>query len=102
MGKLKDEMKKTRKVSELIKAIMSTDLKIYSNEIAKLVQKLLNDETKIPQVVLNQEIEFHALNDASKNYEDEFKCRVEVVVAENSKEPKSMQALPGKAAILVE
>ena len=101
VGKLKDEMKKTRKVSELIKAIMSTDLKIYSNEIAKLVQKLLNDETKIPQVVLSQEIEFRSLNNASKIYEDEFKCSVEVIVAENSKEPKSKQALPGKSAILV-
>ena len=98
----KSTRKKTRNVGALIKALMSTDLKIYGNAIAKLVHKLLNDETKIPKVVLNQEIEFHSLNDASKNYEDEFKCSVEVIVAENSKEPKSKQALPGKAAILVE
>ena len=98
---LKSEMGKTRNANELIKALMSTDLKIYSHEITKFIPKLLNDETKIPQVVLNQDIEFHALNDASKNYEDEFKCKIEVIIAEKSKEMKAKQSLPGKAAILV-
>ena len=102
MEKLKNEMKKTRKADELMKILMSSDLKIYSHEINKLVHKLLTDETKIPQVVLSQETEFHALNDASKNYEEEFKCKVEIMLAEKSKEIKGKQALPSKAAILVE
>ena len=102
MENLKNEIKKTRNLNELIKALMSTDLKIYSHQITKLVPKLINDETKIPQVVLSQDIEFHALNDASKNYENEFKCKVEVMVADKAKEIKAKQALPAKAAILVE
>jgi len=102
MEKLSNEMKKTRNSNELIMSLMATDLKIYSHEIAKLVPKLLNDETKIPKVVLGQEAEFHALNDASESYENEFKCKVEVIVAEKSSEIKAKQALPGKAAIFVE
>jgi len=79
MEKLKEEMKNTRNLSELIKFLMSTDLKIYGNEITKLVQKLLGDETKIPPIVLTQDTEFHALNSASKNYEKELKCSVEAL-----------------------
>ena len=81
--------------------MMASDLKIYGHEITRLVPKLLDDETRIPQVALNQEIEFHALNDASKDYESEFKCNFEVIAAEKSNEIKAKQALPGKAAILV-
>ncbi|MDP3765455.1 MAG: leucine--tRNA ligase [Nanoarchaeota archaeon] len=102
MEKLRNGMGKTRNHTDLIKFLMNTDLKIYSHEISKLVPKLLNDETKIPQVVLNQEIEFHALNDASDDYENEFKCNVEVIVAEKSSEVKAKQALPFKVAIFVE
>jgi len=102
MEKLKGCIKKTRNMSEVIKNVMSPDMRIYGQEITKLVPRLLNDETKIPQFVLSQETEFHALNDASEEYKDEFKCNVEVIVAENSKEAKAKQSLPGKAAIIVE
>ncbi|MBI2101735.1 leucine--tRNA ligase [Candidatus Woesearchaeota archaeon] len=100
--KLKLEMKKTRNTAEIIKALIAGDLKVYGQEISKLAPRLLNDETKIPHLVLSQDAEFHALNDASAGYESEFKCKVEVIVAENSKEAKARQSLPGKAAILVE
>ncbi|MBI3035480.1 leucine--tRNA ligase [Candidatus Woesearchaeota archaeon] len=102
MERLKIEMKKTRNEGEITKSLISSDLKVYGNEISRLVARLLSDETRIPQVVLNQDIEFHALNDASGSYEDEFKCRVEVIVADKAKEIKAKQALPSKAAILVE
>jgi len=62
----------------------------------------LNDASKIPRIVLDQGLELDSLNDASKGYEKEFKCKVEVRASENSKEPKAKNALPGKAAILVE
>ena len=102
MEKTRQEMKKTRNAGEIIKALMSADLKVYGQEIARLVPKLLSDETRIPKFVLGQDVEFHAINDASKNYEGEFKCKVEAIIAENSKEPKAKQAMPSKAAILVE
>jgi len=102
MDKLKDDMKKTRNVNDIIKSLMLTDLKLYGHEISRLAPKLLNDETKIPPIVLGQDAEFHALNDALDSYKSEFKCNVEVIVAEKSKELKAKQAMPSKAAILVE
>jgi len=102
MSKLKDEMQNTRNTGELIKKIMASDLRIYGQEIAKLIPKLLNDATKIPEAVLDHESEFHALDNVSRDYEKELKCDVKVIAAENSKEAKAKQALPGKAAILVE
>ena len=102
MAKLTEELVKTRNQGEIMKAIMSSDLRIYGQEISKLVPKLLNDPAKIPQAALSQDIELNSLNDASKNYGEEFGCKAEVIIAENSKEPKARQALPGKAAILVE
>src|SRR3989338_143480 len=59
MEQLRIQIKRTRNSGEIIKALMATDLKIYSHEISKLVLKLLNDETKIPKLVLSQEVEFH-------------------------------------------
>ena len=102
MDKLKDEINKSRNIMQITKSIMSTDLKIYGNELTKLIPKLVQDETKLPQFVLGQDAEFHAINDASKNYEDEFKCKVEVTIAENSNEAKAKQSMPFKVAILVE
>jgi len=102
MLKLKDIMKRTRNAGEIIKEIISGDLKIYDQEITKLVPKLLKHETKIPQTVLDQNIEFHALNDSSENFAEEFKCNFEVIISEKTKDEKAKQALPSKLAILVE
>src|SRR3989338_441189 len=96
---LKNEMAKTRNVGDIMKKIMSTDLKIYGQEITKIVPRLVNDETRIPHTVIGQDAEFHALNGAAKEIQEEFKCDVEIIVAENSKEAKAKQSLPGKAAI---
>ena len=102
MEKLKAEIEKTRSHADIIKALMSSGLKMHGQEISKLVPKFLNDTTKVPQFISEQESEFRALKDAAEDYKNEFRCEVEVIAGENSKEPKSRQAMPGKAAILVE
>ena len=99
---LKKEMKRTRNISELIKILMNSDLKTYGQDIIKLVPRLLNDEAKIPQVILSQDSEYHALIDSSTDFENEFKCKVEIIIAENSKETKAKQAIPSKVAIYIE
>lgn len=99
---VKSQMEKTRNPGDLIKKMAEGNLKAYSREIAKLVPKLLDDETKIPKIVLEQNAEIDALNGTLSGYEEEFKCSVEVVAAENTDHPKSRQAFPSKAAILVE
>lgn len=100
--KLKVLMQKTRNTNELMKELMSSDMKQHGNEITKLIPKFIGDKTKIPEFVLEQEIEIQALRDASENYEEEFKCKIKVITAEESIEEKSKQAMPGKVAILVE
>src|SRR3989338_6250651 len=102
MEKLKSSVQKTRNTGELMKEMISSELKQHGNEITKLIPKLLSDKAKIPEFVLGQEAEMKALIGASENYEEEFKCRIEVIAAEESKEAKAKQAMPGKAAILVE
>ena len=80
---------------------MSTELRVYGNEITRMIPSFVKDETKVPQHVLSQDIEFNALSNA-KDFEQEFKCKFEILVSENSKYAKAKQALPSKAAILVE
>ena len=96
---IKAILSETRNTGEIIKKIMATSLKSHGAEISKMVPRILNDTNKIPQFDLKQSAELNALKDSSKVYENEFNCNVEVVAAENSKEPKAKQALPGKAAI---
>ena len=95
--KLKREMKKTRNVSELIKAVM---VKEHGKDISSLVQKLVKDTKRIPEVII--ENEFDVLNENKRMIEKEFNCEVEIIRAEESKEGKAKNAMPGKVAILVE
>ena len=99
---LKDCMKETRNAGEILKMIMSTRLKPHGQEISRIVPRLVNDPSKIPQFKLSQDAEFNALKETAKSYGQELKCKIEVVLAENSKEQKAGQAMPGKAAILIE
>ena len=102
VGVLRELMQETRNAGELLKKVMSTHLKAHGQEISRLVPKLANDISKIPHFDLAQETEMTALKDAAKNYAEELKCKIEVIAAEKSNETKAKQAMPGKAAILVE
>ncbi|MBW2975873.1 leucine--tRNA ligase [Candidatus Woesearchaeota archaeon] len=95
--KLKKEIEKTRNVGEIIKEVM---LKEHGKEISALVPKLVKDPTKIPEIVIDNESE--VLNENKDMIEKKFGCKVDVIKAEESKEAKARQAMPGKAAILVE
>ncbi|MBI4143464.1 class I tRNA ligase family protein, partial [Candidatus Woesearchaeota archaeon] len=102
LKKLKGLLSDTRDASQIIRKLMSTQLKSHGQEISRMVPKLLNDINRIPSIIMPQEDEINALDNASKNYGEEFKCGVEIINAESSKEQKARQAMPGKAAILVE
>ncbi|MBI2659869.1 leucine--tRNA ligase [Candidatus Woesearchaeota archaeon] len=102
LKKMKILLNETRNASDIIKELMASQLKAHGQEISKMVSKLLNDINKIPSIIMSQENEISSLNNAAKDYANEFKCEIEVISAESSKEPKSKQAMPGKAAILVE
>ncbi|MBN2367612.1 hypothetical protein JXC34_01230, partial [Candidatus Woesearchaeota archaeon] len=52
--------------------------------------------------VTDQEKGFRTLTESRDFFEQEFKCKVEVMKAEDSTENKAKQALPNKPALLVE
>ena len=73
--------------------------KTHTKEIAQIVNSLVKDPSKIPEVILDQKTELSILKQV--NFE-EFNADIEIITAENSTENKAKQALPGKVAILVE
>jgi len=95
--RLKKEMEKTRNVGEIIKAVMAKE---HGKDISALVPKLVKDTKKIPEAIIENEDE--VLNENKKMIEKEFNCEVEIIKAEKSQEGKAKQAMPGKAAILIE
>ncbi|MBW2999341.1 leucine--tRNA ligase [Candidatus Woesearchaeota archaeon] len=99
---LRKQIDKTRDVKEIIKNLMATELKEYGKEITKLVPKLLANVGKIPEVVLDQDTEFNTLQNSKEFLKSEFESEVEIVKAEQSKEPKAKSAMPGKTAIVIE
>ena len=81
---------------------MAGDLKIYGKEISKITPKLVRDVSKIPEIVLGQDIEFNNLENNKHKIEKEFLCKVEVLKAEDSKEATANLAMPGNPAIIIE
>ena len=99
---VKKKLGSTRNAGEIIKAVLEEEnLKRYGKDISKMVVSLVKDPSKLPAVITSQEEEFIALNDAVDFLNTEFGCKIEVVKAEESKEAKARQAIPGKPAILV-
>ncbi|MFH1588895.1 MAG: leucine--tRNA ligase, partial [Candidatus Diapherotrites archaeon] len=101
MNEFKKQLSKTRNTGELMKSIMSTELKSHGKEITKLIPRLLKDESRIPKFVASQEEELKVFNDNIDELNDEFNCEIELIKEQDSKEAKASQALPCKPAILV-
>jgi leucyl-tRNA synthetase len=96
---LKKILDKTRNTGEIMKQLMSKpDYKKYGKDVSALIPKLVKDTSKLPEVVLSQEMEAKALNEKIK---EEFKVNIIINKAEGSQEAKAKQALPGKPAILI-
>jgi len=97
---LKAELQNSRDFKVLICAVMKNDsLKRYAKDITKIIQKVA--KTGI-DFVSNQDVEFTTINQSKEFFENEFKAKIEVIKAQDSKENKANQAVPGKVAILVE
>ncbi|MGV8087101.1 MAG: leucine--tRNA ligase [Candidatus Woesearchaeota archaeon] len=87
-----------RNISELSKNIMGSELKKHGQEIMKILPKIID---KLPEQILNSEIERNSFLDVRVDLESQFKCDVKIVFAEDSNELKAKQAAPGKPAIVV-
>ncbi|MFC1733116.1 leucine--tRNA ligase [candidate division KSB1 bacterium] len=98
---LKQTLIKTRNPGEILKAIMKTELKKYGKEISKMTPKLVADVTKLPKILLSLGEEYDSLNNNKDSIAKEFNADVKIIRADDSKEAKANNAMPGKAAILI-
>jgi len=99
----KKELENTRDVKDLIGVCMKdAEFRKHGKDITKLIPKYVKEPSRIPSAVLNQKTEFETLENAKKELEEEFSCKVEIEKAQDSEEQKAKQAMPGKPAILVE
>ncbi len=99
---IKEQLEKTRNGSEIIKAVMSTDLKKQGQNITKLIPKILKDPSKLPIINLNKQQEKTWLNENITNMKSELDCEIEIVDEESAKNSKASSAFPAKPAIKIE
>jgi leucyl-tRNA synthetase len=97
--KLKKVLDETRNTGEIIKKVM---IKEHGKEISSLVPRLVKDVTKLPSTVTSQDYELKVLKENMDFLINEFKAPVAILKAEESKEAKARNAMPGKPAILVQ
>ncbi|MFC1801074.1 leucine--tRNA ligase [Nanoarchaeota archaeon] len=97
---LKQSLTETRDFKDLLNKTMIDDLKQHGKDITKIIPKYVKLGS-VPEAT-NQELENktleHAKDFLSKKYSN---TQIEVINAEDSKESKANQAMPGKPAILV-
>jgi len=88
----KEELKKTRELSKLIKKVMVQE---HAKEISKIIPSLLRNESKIPKVVLTQQKEFRVLEKNRELLEKEL--NIEIEIRRNNE-----KAMPSKPSIKIE
>jgi len=94
--KLKIEFEKTRNIGDLIKKLM---IKEHGKEISNIISSVVKDPTKLPETVLSLDIEYNYLVENKSEFENKYKCEVEIL--KDSKENKAKQASPGRVGVLV-
>ena len=96
---IQKEMKDSRDFKIIMSKIMeNTEMKKHSKDIMKIIQKSL--KTGIDNIS-SQNKEFKIINESKEFFKKEFSAEIEITKAEDSKEAKAQQALPGKVAIVV-
>lgn len=102
VAKLKEILKQTRKMPEIMQQIITEETKPYAKDISKIIPKLIKDQSKLPEAETNQDSEINALEESQQSIEQEFKSPIEIIREEETKEQKAKNAMPGKPAILLE
>ena len=96
--KLKEQIKHTRVVSQLIEKTKDND---HMDQIPKLIQDALKDQSKIPEIVLDQETEIYALTLHKHIISSRLGLEIEILKEQDSSNPKAKSALASKPAILL-
>ena len=99
---LKEQLKRTRNQGDIMKVVLQNpECKVRAGEVAALVQKVLKDPSRIPEMVLHQEAAYQFLKDGVSFFRELCGGEIEVVKEQESAEEKAKQALPGKPSIVV-
>ncbi len=96
--KVKELLKTTRNVGDILKELLKTDLRQHGTEISKIISKLVEKQL---EHILSQEKELKIFTESKSLIEKEFNTKVNLVLAENSKDLKANNAQPSKPAILI-
>ncbi len=99
---IKEQLESTRNIGDILKSILSGSLKQHGADITKMLPRIVANPSSLPSLVLSEEEELAALEEARKLYADELKCAVDIVASKDSEHQKAKQAMPGKPAIVVE
>lgn len=97
---LNELLKKTKNPKDIIQKIMNSELKKYGQDIMRIMPKIL--KTGMVPEYLPLDLEIKSLNDIKTIIEKDLNCPLEIIMADESTEIKSKNAMPGKPAILVE
>ncbi len=99
-SELKVLLEQTRDMKEIMGKVMQDDeFKKHGKQVTTMIQHALK---KGIDNVLSQDIEFKAIRESVEFFKDDFKCPIDLINADKSKESKARKAMPGKPAILVE
>ncbi len=98
---VKKHFEKTKNVKEIMDALMKGEYRKHAEFVAKTVPKLVTEPGRIPTFILGQKKEATLLTDLKDRLSKEFSCPIEIVLEQNSAEPKAKFALPGKPAMLI-
>jgi len=100
IDKFKILLKKTRHPGEILKELMTTNLKKHGKDISKLIPALIRDPSKLPTEKITPNSELKSLEESQSLLQEEFSCPIEILTGQDH--PKAKSALPGKVGILVE
>ncbi len=96
--KLKKALEKSKDFKKVLGEVMDKE---HGKDISKMLPKFIKEPSRVPQFILSQKKEYDILKDYVSKLENEFKCSVEVVKAEDSDEGKAKTAMPGKVGVLI-
>lgn len=101
--KLAAVMSETRDLKKIMKTCMEeNEIKANSKEAAKIIQSVLKDNSKLPEVLLEEKKEGEVYEASAKIIGRELGAEVEILQEAEVEDPKAKHALPGKPAIVVE
>lgn len=92
---------KDRDINTITKEIMATDMRRYGSATIAFIQGLYRKKNEL-KAILDRKTQFEFLNESKHFLEKELGCKIEIIDAEESENPKSKAATPQKPGILLE